>query len=63
MWGLVDGIPLLDLCYAEDSQAQVDMNVIVTGDGKIIEIQGTYRGCSFSRQEMDVMLNLAEKRY
>lgn len=59
--GLVDGIPLLDLCYAEDSQAQVDMNVIMTGDGKIIEIQGTAEGAPFSRQEMDVMLNLAEK--
>lgn len=59
--GLVDGVPLLDLCYAEDSQAQVDMNVVMTGDGRIIEIQGTAEGAPFSRSEMDEMLGLAEQ--
>ncbi|NMB25155.1 MAG: ribonuclease PH [Firmicutes bacterium] len=59
--GLVEGVPLLDLCYSEDSQAQVDMNVIMTGDGKIIEIQGTAEGAPFSRSDMNLMLDLAEK--
>ena len=59
--GLVDGVPLLDLCYGEDSQAQVDMNVIMTADGKIIEIQGTAEGAPFSREAMNTMLDLAEK--
>lgn len=59
--GLVDGVPLLDLCYAEDSQAQVDMNVVMTGDGKIIEIQGTAEEAPFARSEMDEMLDLAEQ--
>ncbi len=59
--GLVDGVPLLDLCYGEDSQAQVDMNVIMTADGRIIEIQGTAEGAPFSREAMNTMLDLAEK--
>ncbi len=59
--GLVDGVPLLDLCYAEDAQAQVDMNVVMSGDGKIIEIQGTAEGGPFSRAELDQMLELAER--
>ncbi|NLA57601.1 MAG: ribonuclease PH [Firmicutes bacterium] len=59
--GLVDGVPLLDLCYAEDAQAQVDMNVVMSGDGKIIEIQGTAEGGPFSRVELDQMLELAER--
>lgn len=59
--GLVEGVPLLDLCYSEDSQAQVDMNVIMTGDGRIIEIQGTAEGAPFSRSDMNLMLDLAEK--
>jgi len=59
--GLVDGVPLLDLCYAEDAQAQVDMNVVMSGDGKIIEIQGTGEGGPFSRAELDQMLELAER--
>ncbi|NMB46837.1 MAG: ribonuclease PH [Firmicutes bacterium] len=59
--GLVNGMPLLDLCYAEDSQAQVDMNVVMSGDGRIIEIQGTAEEAPFSRAEMDEMLSLAEQ--
>ena len=59
--GLVDGVPLLDLCYTEDAQAQVDMNVVMSGDGKIIEIQGTAEGAPFSRSELDQMLELAER--
>ncbi|MDI3548185.1 MAG: ribonuclease [Halanaerobiales bacterium] len=59
--GIVDGEILLDLCYAEDSQAQVDMNIVMTEEGKIIEIQGTAEKYPFSRQKMDVFLDLAEK--
>ncbi len=59
--GIVDGIPVLDLEYVEDSQAEVDMNVVMTGQGEFIEIQGTAEGKPFSRQEMDQLLLLAEK--
>ncbi|MDA8443376.1 MAG: ribonuclease PH [Peptococcaceae bacterium] len=59
--GIVSGRVLLDLCYHEDSQAQVDMNVVMTGSGKLVEVQGTAEEHPFSRQEMDELLNLAEK--
>ncbi|MTI59852.1 MAG: ribonuclease PH [Firmicutes bacterium] len=59
--GIVDGELLLDLCYEEDSQAQVDMNVVMTGEGKIIEIQGTAEQNPFTRSEMTVLMDLAEK--
>ncbi|NLK07900.1 MAG: ribonuclease PH [Firmicutes bacterium] len=59
--GLLQDTPLLDLCYEEDAAAQVDLNVIMTGDGKIIEIQGTAEETPFARSELDVMLDLAEK--
>jgi ribonuclease PH len=59
--GIVDGERLLDLCYEEDATAQVDMNVIMTGSGKIIEIQGTAESHPFSKKEMDDLLSLAEK--
>lgn len=59
--GLVKGEALLDLCYAEDSQAQVDMNIVMTEAGKIIEIQGTAEENPFSREELDQMYELAEK--
>lgn len=59
--GIVDGKVLLDLCYEEDKDAQVDMNVVMGADGKIIEIQGTAEGKSFSRAELDAMVNIAEK--
>ena len=58
--GLVRGLPLLDLNYGEDSQAQVDMNVIQTGDGSLIEIQGTAEGDPFERDKLDSLLDLAE---
>ncbi|NPV42722.1 MAG: ribonuclease PH [Firmicutes bacterium] len=59
--GIVDDDVLLDLCFEEDSRAKVDMNVVMTGNGKIVEIQGTGEASPFSREEMDAMLVLAEK--
>lgn len=59
--GIVEGTPVLDLCYAEDSTAEVDMNIICTGAGKFIEIQGTAEREPFSREQMNEMLDLAEK--
>jgi len=58
--GLVGGLPSLDLDYSEDSTAEVDMNVVRTGAGKYIEVQGTAEGDAFSRGELDSMLDLAE---
>lgn len=58
--GIVGGEPLLDLCYDEDSAAQVDMNVVMTGSGRIVEVQGTAEGRPFVREEMDQLLDLAE---
>jgi len=57
--GIVDGEPLLDLCYAEDAAAEVDMNVVMTDDGRIVEVQGTAEEEPFSREEMDRMMDLA----
>jgi ribonuclease PH len=57
--GIIDGTPMLDLCYSEDSTADVDMNVIMTGAGKFVEIQGTAEEAPFSKEEADQMLNLA----
>src|ERR1041384_221253 len=57
--GIVAGTPLLDLKYDEDSRAEVDMNVVCTGDGRFIELQGTAEGEPFSRAEMDALLALA----
>jgi ribonuclease PH len=57
--GIVGGTPLLDLKYDEDSRAGVDMNVICTGDGRFIEVQGTAEGEPFTREEMDQLLVLA----
>lgn len=59
--GIVEGTPLLDLKYDEDSRAEVDMNVICTGDGRFIEVQGTAEGTPFTREEMDQLLALARK--
>lgn len=59
--GIVNGVAVLDLEYVEDSQAEVDMNVVMTGRGEFVEIQGTAEGKPFSRQEMDELLKLAEK--
>ncbi|MBS4006933.1 MAG: ribonuclease PH [Clostridium sp.] len=57
--GIVKGELLLDLTFGEDSSAEVDMNVVMTGSGNIVEVQGTAEGMSFSRQTMDGMLDLA----
>lgn len=57
--GLVGGGTLLDLKYDEDSRAEVDMNVVCTGDGRFIELQGTAEGQPFSREEMDALIDLA----
>ena len=57
--GIVDGTPCLDLNYAEDSTAQVDMNVVMTGQGKIVEVQGTAEQGAFERKELDMLLDLA----
>ncbi len=59
--GIVDGVPMLDLCYEEDCHAQVDMNVVMTGSGKFIEIQGTAEDHPFEKSELNEMLGLAEK--
>ena len=58
--GIVNGTPLLDLAYVEDSKAEVDMNVVMTGDGRFIEVQGTAEGTPFSRASHDALLALAE---
>ena len=58
--GIVNGAPLLDLDYLEDSGCDTDMNVVMTGSGHFVEVQGTAEGAAFSRQEMDALLGLAE---
>jgi len=57
--GLVDGTALLDLCYAEDSAAEVDFNVVMTGSGSLVELQGTAEGDPFSREQLDRLVDLA----
>jgi len=57
--GIVDGTPCLDLSYEEDSRADVDMNVVMTASGGLVEIQGTAEGAAFSREELDEMVSLA----
>jgi ribonuclease PH len=57
--GVVDGVPLLDLCYTEDVRAGTDMNVVVTGDGRFVEVQGTAESVPFDRSELDTLLDLA----
>jgi ribonuclease PH len=57
--GIVDGQPRLDLCYEEDVAAETDMNVVCTGDGRFVEVQGTAEGQPFDRAELDVLLDLA----
>jgi ribonuclease PH len=58
--GIVQALPSLDLDYSEDSTAEVDMNVVMTGAGKFIEVQGTAEGAAFSRDELEALLGLAE---
>ena len=57
--GIVDEQPLLDLCFTEDVGASVDMNLVMTAEGRFIEVQGTGEGNSFSEEEMTAMLGLA----
>ena len=59
--GIVAGTPLLDLEYTEDSACDTDMNVVMTGGGGFVELQGTAEGAAFSRAEMDALLGLADK--
>ena len=59
--GIVDGRPMLDLCYQEDSTAEVDMNLVMTGSGRIVEVQGTAEGEPFTKAELAKMLALGEK--
>jgi ribonuclease PH len=57
--GIVEGVPLLDLCYEEDVRAEVDFNVVMTGDGRLVEVQGTAEHAPFSRAQMDQLLDVA----
>ena len=57
--GIVDGRPVLDLCYEQDSRAEVDMNFVMTGAGALVEVQGTAEGKTFSRAQLDELLDLA----
>lgn len=59
--GMVDGRPTLDLDYPEDSGCDADMNVVMTGAGRYVEVQGTAEGHAFDRKELDALLSLAEK--
>ena len=59
--GIVDGKPLLDLCYEEDVRAETDMNVVCTGEGNFIEVQGTAEGEPFAREKLDELLDLSVK--
>ncbi|HEY7195664.1 MAG TPA: ribonuclease PH [Gaiellaceae bacterium] len=59
--GIVDGEPLLDLDYVEDSSAEVDMNVVMTGSGKLVEVQATAEGVPFGRDQLDALVDLAAK--
>ena len=58
--GVIGGVPMLDLCYEEDSNAEVDMNVVMTESGKLVEVQGTAEGEPFSRARLNELLDLAE---
>jgi ribonuclease PH len=57
--GIIGGVPMLDLCYEEDVKAETDMNVVCTGDGRFVEVQGTAEGAPFDRAELDALLDLA----
>ncbi len=59
--GIIDGVPFLDLAYTEDVRAETDMNVVVTGSGKFVEVQGTAEGVPFDRDELNSLLDLALK--
>jgi len=57
--GIIDGVPMSDLAYVEDVRAETDMNVVVTGSGDFVEVQGTAEGAPFRRDELDALLDLA----
>jgi len=59
--GIVEGEALLDLAYEDDSRAEVDMNIVKTGDGRFIEVQGTAEGLPFNREALDTLLGLADE--
>ncbi len=59
--GVVQGQPVLDLCYAEDVQADADVNIVMNGSGKFVEVQGTAEGATFDRATLNTLLDLAEK--
>jgi ribonuclease PH len=59
--GIIDGVPRLDLPYEEDVRAETDMNIVMTGTGKFVEVQGTAEGAAFDRAELDALLALGEK--
>lgn len=59
--GIIDGVPRLDLPYEEDVRAETDMNIVMTGDGRFIEVQGTAEGAPFDRTELDALLSLGAK--
>ncbi len=59
--GIVGGQPLLDLCYTEDSRADVDMNVVLTGKGQLVEVQGTAEHTPFTRKQLNDLVDLAER--
>ena len=58
--GVVDGVPMTDLAYAEDSRADVDMNIVCTGDGDFVEVQGTGEGAAFGRETLGALLDLGQ---
>jgi ribonuclease PH len=58
--GIVDGVPMVDLAYSEDSHADVDMNVVMTSEGRFVEVQGTAEGLAFTRDELDELLALGQ---
>jgi ribonuclease PH len=59
--GIIKGTPMIDLCYEEDVSAETDMNIVCTGDGKFIEVQGTAEGAPFERALLDSLLDLGSK--
>src|SRR5207248_4530682 len=59
--GIVDGEPLLDLAYEDDSRAEVDMNIVKTGDGRFVEVQGTAEAIPFGREALLTLLDLADE--
>jgi len=56
--GIIDGVPMLDLCYEEDVRAETDMNIVCTSDGRFVEVQGTAEGAPFERELLDQLLDL-----